>query len=216
MNLERYKTVLWDWNGTLINDAWLSVAVNNELLAKRGMPPVSLEDYRKAFDFPVINYYIKLGFDLEAEPFERIAEEYIILYEKRRFECSLQEGANEVLDRFSALGICQNILSASHIESLKPFVDHYQLTPYFTQILGLDNHYAASKVQIGLDWLKKTTVKPQEILLIGDTLHDCEVAQALGADCIVVACGHQDESRLRSSGARVLSSLQELKDLLPK
>lgn len=210
MNFKQYKTILWDWNGTLVNDAWLSLAINNDLLAKRGLPTVSLEQYKQIFDFPIINYYVELGFDLEAEPFEAIAEEFIIQYEKRRFECTLQEGAQEILNQFSTLGICQNILSATHIESLKPFVDYYKITPYFTHILGLDNHYAASKVQVGLDWLKKTATNPKEILLIGDTLHDYEVAKALGADCILLTSGHQDEARLKASGAKVLPSLYDL------
>ena len=130
MNLKHYNTILWDWNGTLIDDTWLSLAINNELLAKRGLPPVSLEDYKQKFGFPIIDYYKKIGFDLETEPFEIIAEEFIIQYENRRFECTLQEGASEVLNDFSRMEMCQNILSATHIESLKPFVEHYELTPY--------------------------------------------------------------------------------------
>jgi len=214
MNLKQYNTILWDWNGTLVDDAWLSLAINNELLAERGLPPVSLKYYKQVFGFPIIDYYKKIGFNLETEPFEVIAQEFITRYEDRRFECTLQEGASRVLNDFSSMGMCQNILSATHIESLKPFVEHYELTPYFTNLLGLDNHYAASKVQIGLDWLKKAACDPNQILIIGDTLHDYEVARALGADCIIIANGHQDEARLRASGAKVLKSLKNLADQL--
>ena len=214
MNLERYATILWDWNGTLIDDTWLSLAINNDLLTNRGLPAINTEQYRQMFDFPIRSYYTRLGFDLEAEPFELIAEEFINQYEARRFECNLQKNAREVLDLFSAMGKCQNILSATHIASLKPFVAHYRLMPYFTQILGLDNHYAASKIQAGLDWMKKTAAKPKETLLIGDTIHDYEVAKALGADSLIIAGGHQDEKRLRHTGATVLPSLHQLKEAL--
>ena len=214
MHLNKYETILWDWNGTLINDAWLSLDINNQLLRKRQLPPFTQEQYKKIFDFPIVNYYIKLGFDLEAEPFEVIAQEFIVQYEARRLECNLHEGAESILAKFNHMGLKQNILSATHIDSLKPFVDRYQLTPYFTHILGLDNHYAASKVQVGLDWLQETSVDPQKILLIGDTLHDYEVATALGADCIVIANGHQDKIRLKASGAKVVDSLLEFEDYL--
>ena len=65
-----YKHIIWDWNGTLLDDGWLFVDVMNTILKRRKMNTITLEKYREIFGFPVKNYYIKLGFDLEKEPFE--------------------------------------------------------------------------------------------------------------------------------------------------
>ena len=64
-------TVIWDWNGTLLDDGWLFVEVMNSILRSRGMNTITLEKYREIFGFPVKDYYLKLGFDLEKEPFEK-------------------------------------------------------------------------------------------------------------------------------------------------
>ena len=65
----QYKHIIWDWNGTLLNDGWLFVDVMNSILRQRKMETITLEKYRNIFGFPIKDYYIKLGFDLEKESF---------------------------------------------------------------------------------------------------------------------------------------------------
>jgi len=64
--------IFWDWNGTLLDDTQASVNALNVLLARRGLPPVSLEDYRATFAFPVRPYYAKVGIRLEDEDWTRL------------------------------------------------------------------------------------------------------------------------------------------------
>jgi len=49
--------------------------------------------------------------------------------------------------------------------------------------------------------------KQKKALLIGDTLHDYEVAQALKVDCLLIAKGHQSEAILRTSAVPVLEDI---------
>ena len=63
----KYQHIIWDWNGTLLNDAWLFVDIMNGVLSNRKLPLITVDDYRKLFCFPVKDYYKKLGFDLENE-----------------------------------------------------------------------------------------------------------------------------------------------------
>ena len=70
LDLTRYSHILWDWNGTLLDDAWLCVDVMNSMLTERKLQPLTLQRYRDIFSFPVKDYYLLLGFDFEKEPFE--------------------------------------------------------------------------------------------------------------------------------------------------
>ena len=70
MESSKYTHVIWDWNGTLLDDNWLCVEVMNTLLSSRNLPLLTLERYRDIFDFPVKNYYEKLGFNFKKESFE--------------------------------------------------------------------------------------------------------------------------------------------------
>ena len=71
-NILNYNHIIWDWNGTLLNDNWLCVDVINTLLKKRGMPLTTLNTYKEIFVFPVIEYYHKLGFEFTDESFEEV------------------------------------------------------------------------------------------------------------------------------------------------
>lgn len=212
MDLSRYSQILWDWNGTLLDDAWLCVELINQFLVERRLPTVTLERYRSIFTFPVQRYYEALGFDFTREPWERISSEFIIAYEQNRNRCRLLPGAKETLQQVAALGISQSILSASKQSYLEKAVLEYELTQLFFTLNGLDNHHAAGKEAIAKGFVERFRIDPTTILLVGDTLHDAQVAEAIGVDCCLVPNGHQTVERLKSGGVRVVGSLREIED----
>jgi phosphoglycolate phosphatase len=205
----KYKHIIWDWNGTLLDDAWLCVEILNRMLERRGMKKTTLAEYQMYFDFPVINYYIRLGFDFEKESFDDVAREYISAYESQRRRCRLQKGVIDIIKQFRAGGISQSVLSASQRSSLIKALEMFDLKKFFENIVGLDDYYAHSKVDAGRKLLKNLTVSRKEVLLIGDTTHDCEVARMLGADCLLLPVGHQSRQRLLATGEKVCDSFDE-------
>jgi phosphoglycolate phosphatase len=76
--------------------------------------------------------------------------------------------------------------------------------------MGLDNHYAESKVERGKKWIVGLGLKPQDVLLVGDTAHDYIVSKHIGSDCLLIANGHYSYERLARLGVDVVSSLKEI------
>ena len=210
MDLSKYRHIVWDWNGTLLNDAWLCVEIVNRLLTERGKAPVTLEQYAEIFDFPVSDYYRKIGFDYESEPFEKLAIDFIEEYERRRAECRLQPGASEVLKALNDAGFAQSVLSAYNQIRLEEAVTAFGLRPFFSRLAGLDDHYAAGKAERGKDLLDLLDLPASSILLVGDTRHDYVVAGEMGIDCLLIPGGHCSKERLLSCDVPVLDSLSEL------
>jgi len=208
-----YKQIIWDWNGTLWNDTWLCVEINNHMLERRNLPAITIETYRAKLCFPVSNYYCQLGFDYETDPYNRLAEEFIAEYERRRFECELHPEARALIDFFRGLELSQAVLSAYQQDALRQATDYFELTPFFDDIIGLNDIYAAGKVENGKQYIAGLPVDPAEVLFIGDTLHDFEVAEAMGVQCVLVANGHNGRERLETSGVPVFDSLSELRNL---
>jgi len=214
MNLKKCRHVIWDWNGTLFDDAWLCVECINTLLEKRGMPLVTIDHYQQVFDFPVIGYYERIGFDFSVESWHAVAAEYIEEYDRRRFDCRLQDDAMEALNACAQRGLIQSILSAYKQGTLEEIVDFFGARGFFTRIVGLDDIYADSKVDNGQRLMEKLDCCGSEVVLIGDTIHDFEVARAIGADCVLVPSGHQARERLESCGVRVPDSLKDVLTLM--
>ena len=212
-NLVKYKHIIWDWNGTLLNDGWLFVEVMNIVLKRRKMKPITLEKYREIFGFPVKDYYIELGFNFDRESFEKSGLEFIKEYEKNCFKAKLYPQVIPLLNELQKLGISHSILSAQHQIFLDNQTQYYKIKTQFIDIVGLDNHYAHSKVENGIDWIKKLEMDPKEISMIGDTDHDSEVAIAMGVDCVLLSHGHNCLSRLQNTGAIVMNDLMELSEL---
>ncbi len=204
------KMLFWDWNGTLLDDAHTCLNTMNAMLRKRNMPELNLELYKEVFGFPVVNYYQKIGFDFTRESFEALSVEFIDAYNRALGSAPLAGKAKDVLEFFNREGKQQVIVSAMRQDMLLESVRNKGLEVYFTEILGIEDIYAASKSRMAKAWVEKQGLDAGDILFIGDTLHDFEVAEELGCRCLLVADGHQSEARLKHSGATVIRSLEDL------
>lgn len=207
---KKYSHVIWDWNGTLFDDVSWCLEVMNNMLTKRGMTPLpDVSNYHEVFCFPIIDYYRKLKFDFDKESFEALAVEFIEAYHFNNTGNSpLHSDVESVLEAIKAQEMTQIILSASKVENLLSQVAIFNISHYFEEILGLSDVYAKSKIEIGLDYIAKNNV--ESVLVIGDTIHDYELANALGADCILVSNGHQDRKKLEACNVLVVDKISEI------
>jgi len=210
----KYKHIIWDYNGTLLNDAWLCVDCMNILLKKYNIAEITYEKYKEIFDFPVKDYYQRAGFNFDSLDFNDVGEEFIELYQKYSSKLKLQENVVEILQHFEAQNISQSILSAREHNKLVEELDFFEIKHFFQNILGLDNHLAGGKIENGKILINKINIPPHKIVIIGDTTHDFEVAQALGIDCILIASGHHSFSKLKSVNKIVLNQLSDLKEFI--
>ena len=206
----RPELILWDWNGTLLDDVTLCVDALNRLLARYGYPQrYDHDQYRAIFGFPVQEYYARAGFDFTRHSFDELAQSFMEDYIPASAACPLMDGAREALDAFAAAGLRQVILSASPITTLRQQTEERGVTSYFDRLLGLGDIYAKSKVELGLRYLCEAGFDPASAVMIGDSTHDFEVAQALGVGCVLQSSGHQPAEVLRQTGATVVPDLRE-------
>ena len=208
--MSKYSHIIWDWNGTLLDDAAFCLSVVNNMLRRRGLAEIAgIEDYRAIFGFPVIEYYRKAGFDFGKESFDDIAVEWVAAYFGGfRENCGLREGAEAALRAAADRGIRQLILSATQRSRLIEQIGEFGLAGYFNEILGVDDDRAGGKIAVGAEFMAGQNVR--RAAMIGDTDHDAEAAKALGADCFLLAGGHQNADRLEASGAVVLRNMDEV------
>lgn len=204
-----YSHVLWDFNGTILNDIEAGIKSANILLSRRNMKIIeSSEYYRKIFRFPIVEYYKNLGLDFGKEPFEHLAVEWMEQYLKFSENSEIFEGVRDFLLYIKARQIPQYILSATEKNMLYGQLSALGITGCFEEILGLDNIHAYSKLDIAAEWMKKT--QPRRAVLFGDTVHDYEVASEIGIECILIANGHQNKEALKACNTPVFENIREL------
>lgn len=206
--------VIWDWNGTIVDDTALCLDIINGQLRHYNKPPVSLERYRELFDFPLQGLYKRLGFDFSTEPYQGVNGAFLVEYNRRRMECPLRDGVVEVLDELAVRDIGCSVLSAYATDLLQEAVRHYGLSDRFKAIVGLDNTLATGKTDEGKRLVDRLGFAPSQLMLVGDTTHDFAVAREIGATCVLVSGGYQSRAKLETCGIPVLDSCRGLPALL--
>jgi phosphoglycolate phosphatase len=209
---DKPKVLIWDWNGTLLDDTDICVEAMNQILTERHMGGITRQYYREVFTFPVQDYYRMLGFDFEKDTWNKVALEFIDIYLQKLVSCSLHQNALNIVRHFHSKNYLQVVLSAMEQNALRDSIAERGLLPYFDIVAGISNHYAAGKIDIARNLMNTIKTVPQEICLIGDSIHDHEVALALNCRCILIANGHQTHERLIKTGRVVLQELMDIKD----
>jgi HAD superfamily hydrolase (TIGR01549 family) len=204
-----FRCVFWDWNGTLVNDADVALNSVNDMLIKRNMPSIDKCFYLQNCTTPIIEFYKKV-FDLNKVPFEDLLKEFNEGYHLYINDSNFMNGAVSVLEKLYQQKITQVILSSSAQKELLTFVKMFNVEKYFSEILGAADYYAESKLERTVFLLSKNHIDPKDVVVIGDTIHDFEIAAAIGAECILIANGHQNKDVLLQCGKMVLDDISEV------
>ncbi len=210
----KYKYIVWDWNGTIIDDVALSVKIFNAMCDSYGLENITLEEYRRSFRIPVAGFYEERGFDFSKINLKTIGEFYIEQYNKLRFDCSLHSDILNVMETMKSNGVGQSILSAYEHNNLCDCVSYFGLNKYMDNVFGLENVLAGSKEMRAKALIKRIDIDPKSVLMVGDTTHDKDAADAMGADCVFVSKGHNDKDRLLELGVPVFDSHISLVDFV--
>ncbi len=200
--------IIWDWNGTLLDDVDSAVRALNRMLGVRGLPPTTRQYYRDHFGFPVRPFYAELGVDLAHEDWDRICVDFHRFVDDEPKE--LRTDAVQALADAHAAGTGQSILSALREDLLRRDVAAAGIAGMFDEIYGVDNLDGATKLSRGHELVSSLGARAAGTLFfIGDTLHDADVARELGARCILVEGGHQSRERLEAASVPVADSLRD-------
>ena len=204
------KHIVFDWNGTLIDDAWIFVDILNVLLKKRNLNQVDLIEYQEMFRFPLSQFYQNLGFDVSSDAFNILKEDFVVEYNKRQFLAHLYPDTVNTLNEIKSHNIQLSILSASNQKILRSLTNFHSINHFFLHILGVNNYEAVGKENLGFKLLNNLSESKCEIAMVGDTDLDYKISQKLGIDCILISRGHQTHKRLSALGCPVVHSLTDL------
>lgn len=208
------RTVIWDFNGTILSDVELSVEGLNLLRSRRAMSAVTVDEYRDLFGFPVQDYYAGLGFDFTTEPFSDLSREYHDHFFANMHHCRPHRHIPELMRELQDRGVRQFVLSAMQEPELRRVLDLLELTGCVEEVYGLGDLLARGKVERGHRLMRDWNLVGGETVLVGDTDHDVEVARELGVTPITLTIGHQAPHRFDRFDHLRADSVEELRTLL--
>ena len=184
-----------------MNDAPLFVDIMNSFLIEKKLSEINIALYREFFEFPIINYYRRLGFNFKEESFRSLGVRFIDTYKQRRFEAALFCGVGGLIKKLNQKGCLQFVVSAQENSLLRSAVEYYNLSHYFTFCSGVDNVFAEGKVCLANKLKNEFLSDIKNVFVVGDSLKDLDVALALKAVPLLVSYGHCAKHRLVGKGS---------------
>ncbi|HEY7485347.1 MAG TPA: HAD hydrolase-like protein [Streptosporangiaceae bacterium] len=206
--------IVWDWNGTLFDDAEAVVGATSEIFAPYGLGPFGLEDFRAIYTRPIWVAYEKLlGRALQDGEWERLDAAWHDSYHRLMERCGLTVDARSTIEALTAAGHTQSLLSMWRHERLVPAIKRLGLAPAFRRVDGLPTE------QIGLAGGHKAAylvrhlgtlgVESRDVILIGDSTDDALAARQAGARAVLYAGGMQGRADLERLGVPVIDRLAD-------
>jgi len=208
----KYKNIIWDWNGTILNDLDICLLTLNDMLRRRNIPEITKTKYTSLFRFPVVDFYYEIGFDFSNESFDEVSIDFVNTYNSYSANLKLQPGVLEILKELKRNGVRQYILSALEQNSLEKLLEFYNISDFFESVSGSDNIYGNGKFGQGEKLIATSNIVSSESLMVGDTTHDAEIARMLGFSVVLYAGGHNSKQRLEKD-ALVIEDFSELLSL---
>ncbi len=198
------KLVAFDWNGTILSDTVACLVGDDAALVALGYKPISLKKFQETFEIPLVHFYKKIGVNpkIPKAKFEKSETIFHATYEARAANSRTRAGTRDLLKWLKEHNI-PSVIFSNHIDyQIVKHLKRLRIENYFDTVIGNEQTYQVlfkrSKGDKLKDYLKTNNVKPSEILVVGDTVEEIEIARELGAISVAITNGYNSTKRLKS------------------
>ncbi|MBT4824649.1 HAD family hydrolase [Candidatus Woesearchaeota archaeon] len=215
------ELVIFDWNGTLLADAQISINAGNHLVETFGGTPLPRKEYVEEFYFPAIDFCSDRGCDIEAMQGSEFPLVFHDFYEPIAAKCRTRRGARETLNWLQQESI-DSIILTNHIqEKVMTQLNRLKLTSYFATVLGNTNYddvaVGMNKIEKMKSYLSTTKINPAKAIIIGDSPEDIQIGKALDMITVAIKDGYTSTRRLRECNPNeIIGSLREFRSVVEK
>lgn len=215
------KLVAFDWNGTLLSDTQTVVDACNHFIEALGGKPITLKTYREKFTVPVVDFYESVGLD-KSEVLKNSRRNSAIFhkyYELKVSSLRTRANAKELLSFLNKRKI-ESIIFSNHVTSrIAEQLKRLKIDSYFSRVLANDEIDDALKGRNKKEKLEKFIkikfLKPQEVLIVGDSSEEVEIAREIGSKAICITHGHSTTARLKAAQPDYLvNNLKEIIEVI--
>lgn len=197
----RYDLIVWDWDGTIMDSTPTIVQC--------------IQQACRDLDFPVpedsiASYVIGLGIHdslrrvvptIDPRHFPTLVDRFRYHYLAKDHELHLFQGMRDLLETLKAQGLILGVATGKPRRGLDRSLRHHQLEHLFHDTRTADESFAKPHPGMLLDLSDRLQVPVRKMLMIGDTTHDLQMAQAAGVDGVAVTYGAHPADVLRSANS---------------
>jgi phosphoglycolate phosphatase len=215
------KFIVWDWNGTLLDDVHASHEGMNVILRHFKKSVVDLDAFREIFDMPVRNIYSNAGFTDDEINRDMPVMQHLFHdnYEPLSAKAVLRDGAMQILSLLKSAKVASIILSNHLVGSIMGHLNRLGIAADFGAVMANEDRItqigAMTKGEKLRHYLGENNLSPENGIIIGDTPEETHIARELGLGSAAITGGYASQRRLETvSPDYLIHSLHELKPVL--
>lgn len=216
------KLVAFDWNGTILADTSAVVAGDNAVLKHFNHPKTDIKEVRAKFTMPIRDFYFAMGLDPKNFNAATVSKIFYKAYEPLEQKCRTRAGAQAVLKWLKSQNISTVVFSNHIIPHIEKQSDRLKIARYIDKVLArplgdISHMHTKSKDLRLKQYVRSLKLKPSEVLTVGDTEEEIEIAEMFGFYSVGLTGGNLSTKRLKSANPDFLiHNLKELKRLIQK
>jgi len=208
----RYRLIVFDWDGTLIDSAAVIVESIQQAARDLRLPVPARETASHVIGLGLQDSLRTAVPTLPEARYREFAEAYGRHFRARQDAMALFPGAREMLQDLQAAGYRLAVATGKSRRGLEHALAATDLRPYFGATRCADETQPKPHPAMLLELMAQLAAPPQQALMIGDTSHDLDMARSAGVDAVAVCYGAHPEAALRALAPRgCVSSVEELR-----
>jgi phosphoglycolate phosphatase len=212
-----YKLAIFDFDGTLVDSAPGIVDVMKEVVDEMGYSGELLQQWSLMIGVQLLRQMELLFPENDAQFHEDLANLYREKYDNKVIEiCPLFPGLRDMLHHLNSNNVLITIATSKRRHLVDAVVDHHGLTDHFRMIVGAADvtHHKPHPESVHIT-MERLRARPHEVVVIGDSTFDLDMARNAGVDAIGVTTGIHTRDLLQKSGPKhIVDGLHEVTPLI--
>lgn len=210
-----YRLIVFDWDGTLLDSASGIVESIQEAARDLRLPVPARETARHVIGLGLHDSLRRAVPSLPADRYREFAEAYRRHFLLRQDAMVLFPGIRELLQALRAGGHELAVATGKSRRGLEHAFDMTELRELFAASRCADETDPKPHPAMLLELMRHFSAPPAQVLMIGDTSHDMEMARGAGVDAVAVSYGAHAASDLSALQPRAcVASVAELRQWL--
>ena len=210
----KYSTVIFDLDGTLLDTSQGIMLGASYTANKMGNLELTINQQLSFIGPPLVDSFIReCGFS------ENEARQAVDLYrrdkEKGLYEAKHYPQIQELLILINEQHCKNAVATLKRDDFAKEIIKHFELSPYFHSINGIDDKDTHSKSDIILMCLKELGQDDlSKVVMIGDSIYDAIGAEQVGIDFIAVTYGYGFKNKEEASQIKNVFIAENVNDII--
>lgn len=211
----RYQMLVFDWDGTVMDSAAVIAESIQAACRDLGLPEPSDDRARHVIGLGLADALHYAVPELSSSRYEEMVGRYRYHYLSRDQDLRLFPGVVALIDELSEKGVLLGIATGKSHVGLSRALTVSGLESRFHATRCADQCASKPHPQMLLELMDEFALSPEDLLMIGDTTHDLDMAANAKVDAVGVAYGAHSRDVLATRATRqVVASVDELANWL--